>query len=234
MFYFGEKMTDKSEQADKIENDIRELTDRILKKKLNPFDAYIGYILKTKRKELKLSQTQIAYLMGVTFQQVQKYEKGTNKISSDKLLDLTYMINMPFQTLIDGYECFKKHLKVISELRNPLEELSINENERKKTPVKEKKEVLSILEKIKNFKGSKTDNPFEISSLFEQLTPQDFQNFYQSALSETQKASYTKNTLSKKTDKMETAKQMFNLYKQAYQRIEQNPFGEVLENEMKE
>lgn len=46
----------------------------------NPIDVYVGNRLKLRREMLKISQAKLASLLGVTFQQIQKYEKGTNRI----------------------------------------------------------------------------------------------------------------------------------------------------------
>ena len=64
-----------------LEEELKQLVNKIIVNNINPFDAYVGHIIKTKRKRLHLSQQQVAYLLGVTFQQLQKYEKGTNKYS---------------------------------------------------------------------------------------------------------------------------------------------------------
>lgn len=51
----------------------------------NPIDAYVGSRVRTRRLMLGMSQERLAEQIGVTFQQVQKYEKGTNRIGASRL-----------------------------------------------------------------------------------------------------------------------------------------------------
>lgn len=50
-------------------------------RKAKPFDIEVGAYLKAKRNQAQVTQEQVAEHMGVSFQQIQKYEKGTNRIS---------------------------------------------------------------------------------------------------------------------------------------------------------
>lgn len=52
-------------------------------------DASVGKQLKKRRKELKLSQTQLGDMLGITYQQIQKYESGANKVSPGRLVHLS-------------------------------------------------------------------------------------------------------------------------------------------------
>ena len=56
---------------------------------------YIGRKIKTRRKQLKRTQSKIAQLVGVTFQQVQKYEKGTNGLSGAMVKRMGYALQIP-------------------------------------------------------------------------------------------------------------------------------------------
>ena len=51
----------------------------------NVVDVYVGARLRMRRVTLSMSQTRLGELLGVTFQQIQKYEKGTNRISASRL-----------------------------------------------------------------------------------------------------------------------------------------------------
>jgi transcriptional regulator with XRE-family HTH domain len=55
---------------------------------INPTDKYVGSRLRMRRLMLDMSQTNIAEALGLTFQQVQKYEKGSNRISASRLQHL--------------------------------------------------------------------------------------------------------------------------------------------------
>ena len=60
----------------------------------NPVDIHVGQQLKKARKLRGLSQEQLASEMGLTFQQVQKYEKGLNRIGASRLWDLAQILNI--------------------------------------------------------------------------------------------------------------------------------------------
>lgn len=52
----------------------------------HPTDTYVGQRIRSRRKDLKISQDSLGKKLGLTFQQIQKYEKGTNRVSASKLL----------------------------------------------------------------------------------------------------------------------------------------------------
>ena len=57
-------------------------------------DVHVGKRLKQRRILLGLSQTQMADMLGISFQQIQKYEKGTNRISASRLVDLSNVLDV--------------------------------------------------------------------------------------------------------------------------------------------
>jgi transcriptional regulator with XRE-family HTH domain len=61
----------------------------------NPIDVHVGSRVRVRRAELGLSQTQLGHALGVTFQQVQKYEKGTNRISASRLQQISDILKVP-------------------------------------------------------------------------------------------------------------------------------------------
>jgi transcriptional regulator with XRE-family HTH domain len=54
----------------------------------NPIDVHVGARIRLRRTLLGISQSALAEMMGLTFQQVQKYEKGMNRVSSSRLVDM--------------------------------------------------------------------------------------------------------------------------------------------------
>ena len=68
-------------------------------KAANSIDAYVAGRLRTCRKQLGLSQAEIARQLGVTFQQVQKYEAGLNRIGAGRLYQLAQIYGIPMQDL---------------------------------------------------------------------------------------------------------------------------------------
>ncbi len=71
---------------------------------LNPIDVYVGLRLKMRRSFLGISQHKIGELTGITFQQVQKYERGTNRIGSSRLYELSKILMVPISYFFDGLE----------------------------------------------------------------------------------------------------------------------------------
>ena len=60
----------------------------------NPIDVHVGARIRLRRTLLGISQTTLAEAMGLTFQQVQKYEKGMNRVSSSRLVDLANALDV--------------------------------------------------------------------------------------------------------------------------------------------
>jgi transcriptional regulator with XRE-family HTH domain len=67
-----------------------------------PVDAHIGGRLRFLRLRAGLAQTALAERIGLTFQQLQKYEKGTNRISASKLLAFSQILDVPVQDFFEG------------------------------------------------------------------------------------------------------------------------------------
>ena len=60
----------------------------------NPIDVHVGSRIRMRRTLLGISQTALADAIGLTFQQVQKYEKGVNRVSSSRLVDLANALDL--------------------------------------------------------------------------------------------------------------------------------------------
>jgi transcriptional regulator with XRE-family HTH domain len=70
----------------------------------NPIDVYVGSRLRMRRAMLGLSQNKMGELIGVTFQQIQKYEKGVNRIGSSRLYQISKILLVPISYFFEGYE----------------------------------------------------------------------------------------------------------------------------------
>ena len=70
----------------------------------NPVDVYVGTRLKIRRLELGYSQNKIGEMTGITFQQVQKYEKGLNRIGSSRLYEFAKILKVPVSYFFEQYE----------------------------------------------------------------------------------------------------------------------------------
>ena len=67
------------------------------------FNKHLGSKLKLRRLALGLTQTKVAKAINVTFQQIQKYEKGTNGVSSIRLLQLSNYLKVPINYFFEDY-----------------------------------------------------------------------------------------------------------------------------------
>ena len=70
------------------------------------FNKHLGNKLRMRRQALGLTQTKVAKAINVTFQQIQKYEKGTNGVSSTRLLQIANFLNVP---VVYFFEDFKDY-----------------------------------------------------------------------------------------------------------------------------
>src|ERR1700688_1451766 len=69
---------------------------------LNPIDKHVGSRVRMRRLMLDMSQSDLADALGLTFQQVQKYEKGSNRISASRLQQLSQILQVPVPFFFEG------------------------------------------------------------------------------------------------------------------------------------
>ena len=67
------------------------------------FNIHLGKKLRMRRLSLGLTQTKVANAINVTFQQIQKYEKGTNGVSSSRLMQLSNFLKVPVTYFYEDY-----------------------------------------------------------------------------------------------------------------------------------
>ena len=72
----------------------------------NSFNKHLGNKLKLRRLALGLTQTKVAKAINVTFQQIQKYEKGTNGVSSIRLLQLANYLKVPVNYFFEDFSAY--------------------------------------------------------------------------------------------------------------------------------
>ena len=71
------------------------------------FNIHLGKKLRMRRLSLGLTQTKVAQAINVTFQQIQKYEKGTNGVSSNRLMQLSQFLKVPITYFYEEYRDYK-------------------------------------------------------------------------------------------------------------------------------
>lgn len=71
-------------------------------------DAHIGQRILEARRAQSMSQTILANRLGITFQQIQKYENGTNRVSAARLFEISHALEVPITYFYDGTEALMK------------------------------------------------------------------------------------------------------------------------------
>jgi len=74
----------------------------IAKKAPNPIDKHVGSRVRMRRMMLSMSQEKLGDALGLTFQQVQKYEKGTNRIGASRLQQISNILQVPVSFFFEG------------------------------------------------------------------------------------------------------------------------------------
>src|SRR5512135_179134 len=72
------------------------------KKAPNPIDRHVGSRVRMRRMMLSMSQEKLGDALGLTFQQVQKYEKGTNRIGASRLQQIAHILQVPVSFFFEG------------------------------------------------------------------------------------------------------------------------------------
>ncbi|MFN8831923.1 MAG: helix-turn-helix domain-containing protein [Labrys sp. (in: a-proteobacteria)] len=73
-----------------------------MKKAPNPIDKHVGSRLRMRRVLIGMSQEKLGEALSLTFQQVQKYEKGTNRIGASRLQQISSILDVPVSFFFDG------------------------------------------------------------------------------------------------------------------------------------
>jgi transcriptional regulator with XRE-family HTH domain len=80
-------------------------------------DIQVGKLVRARRLAIGMPQTELAEALGLTFQQIQKYERGANRISAANLFEIAKKLDVPLAALFEG-------LDATGEQRSPLSEFS--------------------------------------------------------------------------------------------------------------
>ena len=74
------------------------------KKQANPIDGQVGNRVRLRRMLIGMSQERLGELLGLTFQQVQKYEKGVNRIGAGRLFEVSRILGVPIDYFYEGVQ----------------------------------------------------------------------------------------------------------------------------------
>lgn len=72
------------------------------KKRPNPIDTHVGSRIRLRRNMLGMSQEKLGENLGITFQQIQKYEKGTNRVGASRLQAISSVLGVPVSFFFEG------------------------------------------------------------------------------------------------------------------------------------
>jgi len=75
-----------------------------IERRPNPVDLHVGARIRMRRKILGVSQERLAEDLGLTFQQIQKYERGANRVSASKLYEIARSLQSPVGFFFEGLE----------------------------------------------------------------------------------------------------------------------------------
>ena len=70
----------------------------------DPVDVHVGKLIRARRRARGMSQQELAKAIGVSFQQVQKYERGANRVSASKLFSVAKALDLRVASFFDGLE----------------------------------------------------------------------------------------------------------------------------------
>lgn len=130
------------------------------KKKPNPTDVHVGTRIRLRRNMLGMSQEKLGESLGITFQQIQKYEKGTNRVGASRLQAIATVLGVPVSFLFDdlpGHAAalgggFSEDASTTSALEfcTSLEGLQLNRAFVKISDVKVRRKIIELVKSLSN------------------------------------------------------------------------------------
>ena len=91
----------------------------MVKKSPNPIDKHVGSRVRMRRMMLSMSQEKLGDALGLTFQQVQKYEKGTNRIGASRLHQISLILQVPISFFYEDAPQVGAHPRGLSDAPSP-------------------------------------------------------------------------------------------------------------------
>ncbi len=94
------------------------------KKKPNPIDVHVGSRIRLRRNMLGLSQEKLGESLGITFQQIQKYEKGTNRVGASRLQAISAILNVPVSFFLKTHQVPRTRPVLRKTMKQPMWSIS--------------------------------------------------------------------------------------------------------------
>lgn len=132
----------------------------------NPIDVHVGSRVRLQRMLLGVSQERLGERLGLTFQQIQKYEKGVNRIGASRLFDLAQVLGVPIQFFYDDVPAGEPQKAVASgmaerpadgyifEFLNTREGLELNRAFARISDPKSRRAILDLVRKLAGDEGA--------------------------------------------------------------------------------
>lgn len=130
----------------------------ISKRMPNPVDVHVGNRIRMRRMLVGMSQEKLGERLGLTFQQVQKYEKGTNRVSASRLFHVAQVLSVPVQYFYEDLPAGAEHAMegfgesgeqaVITNFLNSSEGLQLNRAFHQITDTDVRRRVVDLVKSI--------------------------------------------------------------------------------------
>jgi len=128
------------------------------KKKPNPIDIHVGSRVRLRRNILGMSQEKLGESLGITFQQIQKYEKGTNRVGASRLQAISSVLGVPvafffedapgFEPVTRGGLSEDSSSTYVAEFVNSAEGLQLNRAFVKITDAKVRRRIVDLVKSL--------------------------------------------------------------------------------------
>ncbi|MGC1696949.1 MAG: helix-turn-helix transcriptional regulator [Pseudolabrys sp.] len=126
------------------------------KKSPNPVDKHVGARVRMRRMMLNMSQEKLGDALGLTFQQVQKYEKGTNRVGASRLQAISNILQVPVSFFFEGAPHLPGHSGMgeapspayVSDFLATSDGLSLTKSFMKIKSSKMRRRIVSLVEQI--------------------------------------------------------------------------------------
>ena len=123
----------------------------------DPIDVYVGKRVRLRRMMLGISQEKLGDAIGVAFQQLQKYEKGRNRISASRLLGIARELNVPidffFEELQETKRPDNRSSQSVIDFLSSAEGLDLNKHFIQINDLATKRRLVGLVKQIANMQG---------------------------------------------------------------------------------
>ena len=110
----------------------------------NPVDVFVGQKLRSRRSLIGVTQESLAEAAGITFQQVQKYEKGRNRLSASRLYQFSRVLEVPVSYFFEGFAAPDSHVGIQVGMSDNSQEPFVSEPDEKEDMLN-RKETIDLL-----------------------------------------------------------------------------------------